>query len=79
VGTIDLLSHVAGLPRAVRRPGTGRGDESLGQAAAWSDPLDAGANPPEQLSLCMKHIRNSKNAFIEDVVAHHEAQGVVHL
>jgi hypothetical protein len=76
--TIDLLSRAAGLFRAVRRPGSGRGAEDLGEVAAWADPLGAGANPPEQLSVCMKQIRDS-NAFMEDIVGHHEAQGVAHL
>jgi hypothetical protein len=77
--TIDPVSRAAGLFRGVRRPLTGREDEDLGRAAAWVDPLGpSGANPPEQLSVCMKHIHDS-NPFMEDVVAHHEAQGVSHL
>ena len=77
--TIDPVSRAAGLFRGVRRPLTGREDEDLGRAAAWADPLGPpGANPPEQLSVCMKHILDS-NLFMEDVVAHHEAQGVAHL
>jgi hypothetical protein len=77
--TIDPVSRAAGLFRRVRRPGAGREDEDLTRAAAWADPLGSeGANPPEQLSVCMKHIHDS-NPFMEDVVAHHEAQGVAHL
>jgi hypothetical protein len=52
----------------VRRPGAGRGAEDLGEVAAWADPLGAGANPPEQLSVL-------DGGF----VGHHEAQGVAHL